>query len=258
MIRFLPTFLLLLCVTSFLHGQRKSDLIAEIEALKIELDSTNNIVIEARKNEKVGVTRAESYEKQVVELQDANRTLLKNLNSFASISNTNSENLNKALEKIEEKERQLKDITNAFSSHDSTALVVLTNAKHSLGENARIGVADGKVLISSKLEALFSSTSESKVLPESHSWLEKIAAIMKANPKTKITIEGLSMTGELELAANQALAIGKVLTDQFEIEPTRVNSLGKDGNFKEGANLVLHPDYTTFYKMVKENIKSTN
>lgn len=258
MIRFLPTLLMLLCVTSFLHGQRKSDLIAEIEALKMELDSTNNVVIEARKNEKVGVMRAESFEKQVVELQDANTTLLKNLNSFASISNTNSENLNKAFEKIEEKENQLKAITSAFSAHDSTALVVLTNAKQSLGENARIGVANGKVLVSSKLEALFGSTSDSKILPESHSWLEKIATIMKANPKTKITIEGLSMTGELELAANQALAVGKVLVEQFEIEPTRVHSLGKDGNLKEGINLILHPDYDAFYLMVKENMKTTN
>ena len=66
------------------------------------------------------------------------------------------------------------------------------------------------------------------------------------------------MTGELDAAANKASAIGAVLQHQFYIDPHRIYSLGKDGNFKEGINLNLHPNYNQFYDMVKENMKTSN
>ncbi len=252
------TLSILLASTSFLFAQRKSDLILQIDALKTELDSTKSVVAQAKKNERIGLARAESFETQVKELQDANATLLKNLNSFAEVSNKNSTNINKVMAKLEEKENQLKAINNTIASNDSTALVVLTNAKQTLGENARIGVSNGSVIIASKLESLFDTTTGVTVIAEGVTWLEKIAGILNANPKVSITIEGLSMTGELDAAANQASAIGAVLQHQFSIDPNRIDSLGKDGNFKEGINLNLHPNYKEFYTMVKENMKSSN
>ncbi|MCP4976623.1 MAG: hypothetical protein GY931_10715 [Maribacter sp.] len=256
--RILLSLSILLISSSFLFAQRKSDLIAQIDALKTELDSTKAIVTEAKKNEKIGLARAESFESQVQELQDANATLLKNLNSFAEVSNKNSENINKVMAKLEEKENQLKVINNTIASNDSTAIVVLTNAKQTLGENAKIGVSNGSVIIASKLESLFGTTTGVAITPEATTWLEKIASILNANPKVSITIEGLSMTGELDAAANQASAVGAVLQNQFSIDPNRINSLGKDGNFKEGINFNLHPNYNEFYEMVKENMKSSN
>lgn len=254
--------LLILCFTfttsSFLYAQKKSELIKEIQDLKTELDSTKALVADARKNERIGLARAESFKAQVTELQDANATLLKNLNSFAEVSNKNSENINMALAKLAEKENQLKAINNAITSNDSTAVVVLTNAKQTLGENARIGVSNGSVIISSSLESLFGETPGFAVNDSGVAWLEKIAAILKANDNVSVTIEGLSMTGELDLAAQQASAIGTVLQKQFSIDPKRINSLGKDGNFKEGINLKIHPNYNQFYLMVKENMKSSN
>ncbi len=256
--RFLLALCIVLTATSFLHAQRKSDLIAEIEALKTELDSTKMVAVVAQKNEKIGLTRAESFEKQVTELQDANSTLLRNLNNFAKVTNTNSANLNRVLVKLEEKENQLRAINDAFTSNDSTAVVVLTNVKRSLGENSRVGVSEGVVLVSSSLESLFGTTTSIIVTESGQAWLEKIAHILKANPKVALTIEGLSMTGEIELAADQATVIGEMLQNQFEIDPNRIDFLGKDGNFKEGINLKIHPNYTQFYTLVKENMKATN
>jgi len=256
--RIILTISILLVSSSFLFAQRKSDLIAQIDALKTELDSTKAVVTNAKKNEKIGLARAASFETQVKELQDANSTLLKNLNSFASVSNKNSENINKVMAKLEEKENELKAINNAIASNDSTAIVVLTNAKQTLGENVRIGVSNGSVIIASKLESLFGTATGVAVTAEGVAWLEKITGILNANPKVSITIEGLSMTGELDAAANQASAIGMVLQHQFSIDPNRIDALGKDGNFKEGINLILHPNYKQFYDMVKENMKSSN
>ncbi|MBD0776477.1 hypothetical protein HPE56_01620 [Maribacter sp. ANRC-HE7] len=249
---------LILISTTAIFAQRKSDLIAEIASLKTELDSTKAIVIKAKKNERVGLARAESFESQVKELQDANATLLKNLNSFAKVSNKNSENINKVMEKLEQKENQLKAINNSIASNDSTSVVVLTHAKQSLGENAKIGIANGSVIIASKLESLFGNTTGTTLTPEGTAWIEKIGNLLKVNPGVSLTIEGLSMTGELDLAADQASAIGSVLQKQFSIDSNRIHTLGKDGNFKEGINLVLHPDYARFYDMVKEHMKASN
>ena len=256
--RSILSLILLLVTSSFLFAQKKSELLAEISALKSELDSTKAQVTEAKKNEKIGLTRAASFEAQVKELQDANATLLKNLNSFAEVSNKNSENINKVMAKLEQKENQLKAITNTIASNDSTALVVLTNAKQTLGENAKIGVSNGSVIIASSLDSLFESPSGAIVTAEATAWLEKISRILKASPKVSLTIAGLSMTGELDLAANQASAIGTILQKQFSIDANRMQTVGKDGNFKEGINLILHPDYGKFYEMVKEHMKTTN
>ena len=256
--RIILTLCVLFISSSFLYAQKKRELITEIAALKTELEATKAEVSEAKKNEKIGLARAESFEVQVKELQDANATLLKNLNSFATVSNKNSENINKVMAKLEEKEKQLKAINNTIASNDSTAIVVLTNAKQTLGENAKIGVSNGSVIIATTLESLFGTTTGVTVTAEGATWLEKIANILNANPKVSITISGLSMTGELNAAANQASAVGAVLQNQFSIDPNRINSLGKDGNFKEGINLKLHPDYNQFYNMVKENMKSSN
>jgi hypothetical protein len=89
-------------------------------------------------------------------------------------------------------------------------------------------------------------------------WLGKVANVLKANPDTAVTIEGLSMTGELNVAASQAGAVATLLQNKFEIDPTRMNTLGRDGNFKEGINLKIHPKFQQFYLMVKENMKNNN
>ena len=166
--------------------------------------------------------------------------------------------MNMALEKLREKENQISAITQAFSSNDSTAIVVLTNAKQTLGENAKVGVSNGSVVISSTLDALFGTTNAAVVTPEGTAWLEKVANILTSNPKVSMTIKGLSMTGELDLAADQAAAIGTILQKQYGIIPSRINSLGMDGNFKEGINFTIHPDYSEFYSMVKAHMKASN
>lgn len=240
------------------QGQKKSELLLEISNLKTELDSTKTVLTEAKKTERVSVAKSDSYEKQVLELQDANATLLKNLNSFATLSSKNSENINRALNKLKEKENQLNAINEALAQNDSTTLVVLTSAKQTLGENAKLALTNGGLIISSSLNFIFSKPEATTVSEKALPWLEKIAAILKANPKTNLTIEGLSMTGELNTAAQQALAVANILKKNTEIDPSRISATGKDGNLKEGINLFIHADYPSFYNMVKNHMKNVN
>jgi hypothetical protein len=63
------------------------------------------------------------------------------------------------------------------------------------------------------------------------------------------------MTGELDLAAQKAASVASVLQKKFAVDSGRITILGKDGNFKEGIAIKIHPKYNRFYLMVKENIK---
>lgn len=251
-------FILLFLSILSVQAQRKSDLINEINTLKTQLDTANIALADARKNEKINFTKAKSYEKQVLDLQSANTTLLKNLNSFAQVSNKNSENITKALGRLEEKENQLKVMSDAIGKHDSTALVLLSNTKQTLGENAKINVGNGVVIISKDLTSLFGSDTANNITEESKAWISKIATILNANPNVDITIEGLSMTGDLNLPTLQATALANSLSKDFAITSSRVFILAKDGGFKEGINLKMHPNYKTFYTTVREGIKNGN
>lgn len=255
--RIITTLSLLFITTINLQAQKKSELFLEIKNLKTELDSTKTLVVEARKNERVSLTKSESYESQVKELQAANATLLQNLSNFAKVSNKNSDNINKALASLEQKENQFKDINDAIASNDSIALVVYTKAKDSI-VGAGVTVANGAVVISASLTALFSDDTSTVISETAHPLLEKIAAIIIENPKMSVTIEGLSMTGELDLAAQKAIAVSNFFQTQHKIESSRLIPLGVDGNFKEGISIKLHPNYNAFYTMVKENMKGAN
>ncbi|QLG46875.1 OmpA family protein [Costertonia aggregata] len=246
----------LLFISISLQAQKKSELIAEIDNLKSQLDSVSQEVAKARRAESASLAKAESFESQVGELQAANATMMKNLTSFAEVSNKNSENINKAMASLRAKENQLKSINDALASNDSTAIVILTNAKQTLGENAKISVTNGMVNISTALTALFAKDSEAVLKPEAEAWIGKIANILNANPKIAVTVEGLNITGDFALSAQQAMAVSNMLQAKFSIDANRLRVIAKDGNFKEGINLRLHPDFSQFYMMVKDNMKN--
>jgi outer membrane protein OmpA-like peptidoglycan-associated protein len=252
----LTTVCLIVFTCVSLQAQRKSDLIAEIENLKSQKDSLKSVIRDSQKNESVAKTRASSFETQVAELQEANSNLMANMSNFTTVSTKNSEIATSAMESLHAKENQLKSIKNSIASNDSTIIVVLTNVKQTLGENAKIGVSNGAVVISSDLDSLYGSDSGTELTPEAEIWAEKIANVLKANPTTAVDIEGLSMTGDLNLPAQQAVALSTLLQSKFAIDPERITTLGKDGNLKEGIRLKIHPKFDDFYLMVREEMKN--
>jgi hypothetical protein len=239
-----------------LQGQKKSELISQNQELKFQLDSVNRIISDAKRNEKIGLLKAEELQTQVTELQDANATLMTNLNNFATLSSQNTSNINKTLETLERKEAQIKGILDGFASADSTALVVLTNAKKTLGENAKVQVSDGVVIISEKLDFFFTDGLGTDLLPNSKELLEKVGQILNANPKAAITVVGMNITGELNIALNQAAAISSELIVNNAVDGSRINVKGQDGGFKEGIQIRIHPDYKAFYVQAKDDMKN--
>jgi hypothetical protein len=239
-----------------LQGQKKSELISQNQELKFQLDSVNRIISDAKRNERIGLQKAEELQSQVTELQDANATLMKNLNSFATLSSQNTANINKTLETLERKEAQIKSIIGGFASADSTALVVLTDAKRTLGENAKVQVSEGVVIISEKLDFFFEDGLGNNLLETSKELLGKVGQLLNANPNAAITVIGMNITGELHLGLNQAVAIANQLIVQNGVDGSRLQVKAQDGGFKEGIQIRIHPDYKAFYTKAKADMKN--
>ncbi|MGB5314967.1 MAG: hypothetical protein WBN56_03125 [Robiginitalea sp.] len=236
-------------------AQRKSDLIVEIDSLQAQVRQLERSVSEAQASDKAAQAKAASYEAQVTELKDANATLMANLGNFANVSNKKEDALSKALESLNAKERQLKGIESSFSANDSTIIVLLNDAKRTLGPDAQLKVAAGSLVISGSLTSLFGSDNGTTLTAEGNTWAERVAALAKAHPDMGITVEGLSMTGDMTLAANQATAVMNALQGSYEVSESRLQSRARDGNFSEGVDILLHPNYRKFYQMVQDEVK---
>jgi len=246
----------LLLGCSSLQGQKKSELISQNQELKYQLDSIKRIVSDAKQGERIGLLKAEELQSQVSGLQDANATLMKNLNSFATLSSQNTENINKTLATLARKEAQTKSIIGSFASADSTALVVLTNVKRTLGENAKVQVNDGVVIISEKLDFFFKDGLGTSLLQPSKVLLEKVANIITANPNAAITVVGMNITGELNVGLNQAAAVSNELIAAHAVDGSRINVQARDGGFSEALQIRIHPDYKVFYDKAKDDMKN--
>ncbi|MBC2840471.1 hypothetical protein [Robiginitalea sp. SC105] len=239
-----------------LVAQRRSELMAQIDTLEARLLKTKRELAESQAREKASLAKADSYESQVSELKDANATLLKNLGNFAEVSNKNTSALNQALGSLQAKEQELRAMTNTMSSNDSSIIALLTDAKATLGPDAKLKVAGGSLVISGSLEQLFGGDTSAELTEGAASWVEGIAKLLKSHPKLGVTVEGLSMVGDLALASRQGTAVMNALRDQQGIAPGRMVARGRDGNFSEGVDILIHPDYRSFYQGVKAQTKN--
>ena len=238
-----------------IQGQRKSDLMAEIDSLLIQLSNTEDSLAQSKKEQKTSKILADAYEDQVSELKDANATLLRNLGTFSELSSKNSAALNQALSALSSREKELSKITGELTRHDSLTLALLSDSKKTFGPDAKVKVAGGSLVISESLENLFGSDTGSELKTGSQNWISGIAELLKAHPETQVRIEGLSMVGDLALASKQALAVMNALRKITELKDKPMWVTGRDGNFSEGIDVVLHPDYRKFYAMVKDDIQ---
>ncbi|MEA1785262.1 OmpA family protein [Arenibacter sp. GZD96] len=238
------------------QAQNKKDLLYEIGNLKSELTETKTALAEAKKIEKASLAEAEAHKVQALELQKINASLMQNLNSFTEASAQRSDNIGRTLETLKVKEAQLKAITDEFSRNDSIALLVLTNFKQTLGEDANIGVENGAVSTLLSPNLLFGSNANSFALQATAEQpLEQIAKVIKANPDTAIAIETQSTgTDGLDLAARRASAVAQSLITTHGIAPERITAFGKIGA-SQTTFIRIHPKFDAFYFKVRENLK---
>jgi len=251
--RQLPIIICLLVATMG-FAQKKSELLAKIEQLKSSIHDIEQQLAEKKREVSSSTAKAETLEMENISLKDANATLLKNLSSFSELSKKNSENVNKTLAALERKEKQLSILNEMVASNDSTAVVLLTKVKQTLGENANADVSEGAIVISNNLINLFGSDVSSDLTDSGKTWLSNVAKVIIANPSLKTEIEGLNITGEFGVTLNQTASISKELIEVLNVPANAIGISVKDGNFKEGIVIKLQPDYKSFYVRAKERL----
>jgi hypothetical protein len=134
-------------------------------------------------------------------------------------------------------------------------IALLSDAKRTLGPEAKVKVAGGALIVSESLETLFGSDTGSKVKPEAEPWINGVIGLLKAHPEMQISIEGLTMIGDLSIAAIQATAVMNALRKDEALKNRSLWASGRDGNFSEGIDIVIQPDYRKFYYSVKSEVQ---
>ncbi len=251
------TLIVFIALSTSAFSQRKSDLIAEIDNLKVKISEVEQELAKTKREVSSTQAEAEALKSENVSLRDANATLLGNLSNFSELSKQNSDNVNRAMEALARKEKQLSGINDMISSNDSTAIVSLTHIKQSLGENAKVSVAEGVISISSSLDNLFGSDTGSELTEEGKTWLQGVANVIKLNPNFTTEVEGLNITGEFGPTYLQAASVATELVTTLEVPAEKIGIAVKDGNFKEGINIKLQPDYKGFYATAKQSAKAS-
>lgn len=254
-------FLVLAFLLSFTstQAQKKIDLLNEITTLKSVIDSIKGEFAISRKKEIVSKTEADSYKAQTDELLETNKSLMQNINNFTLASIEESENIGKTLQRLRDKETQLKNISDKFSSHDSIALLVLTDFKKTLGENANINVSGGAIIVSLKQATRDGFTSKDATQKATaEGVINKIASVIKTYKDSNIVVEASTNTGEFDIALNQATLLVNKFLKLHSINANRISATAKDGGFSEGMNIKVYPKFDAFYFELRGQMKEVN
>ena len=249
--------ILIMAFTISTFSQKKSELFAEIDNLKSQISEVQQELAKAKREISASNARAEAMESENISLRDANSTLLGNMGNFSQLSQQSSDNVDRAMAALARKERQLSNINDMISANDSILIGSLPRVKQNMGEGASVGIADGAIVVSNKLDVLFGTDSGTELSQEGKAWLANVAKAILANPAFTAQVEGLNITGEFGPTYDQISAVSKELSGILGVPAERITLSAKDGNFKEGLNIRLQPDYKGFYTKAKEGSKAS-
>ena len=257
MIKKLLILLVLSLGVSALHGQSKKELQAEITQLQAVIAQKDSLIISAQKEERISTARAESFEKQVTELQNANATLLNNLKIFTEASSRRSDNIGRTLESLREKEAQLKVINDELGKNDSIALLLITDFKRTLGESAQIKVAQGAIVLPISQQFLVGEEESTPTLtPEAQEYLVKVSQAFKLHPSWQLSL--VSQENGIidsEERAAQISGILDILGQETGMDTKAISQKKRDGLIN-AFEIRVHPDYAGFYLTIRKNMKN--
>ncbi len=259
----------LLLTNSFVHAQKKKDLLLQIDQLRQELSTTKGKLADSRKKEKVNEARVKSMEVQVQDLKETNTTLLTNMSSFTELSNKKATNLQTSQEIIKEKDKQLNTINDAITANDSINLTVFSTLKNAIGGD-NIKINNGAIYIMLSNNELFGASDKShKVTEQAKPILEKIATVLNANPSIGIIVEGNSnalkfdgknIKDNWDLSARQAASVVSILQNTYSVDPKKMEALGKSEygsqSIETSTRIIIDPKFDNFYSLVKDTMKN--
>ena len=66
----------------------------------------------------------------------------------------------------------------------------------------------------------------------------------------------MNITGEMNIALQQATAIASILIKDFGVNGERIVAVAQDGGLRESLQIKFQPDYKAFYDNAKGDVKN--
>ncbi len=276
-------FLLLTATGLLFSCASKKDLdaaLAKQQATQELLDSATVKLNACLSDQKVAEAQLKLKREQLDNLKNTNAALLNNVGDLATLSKKEAENLEKSLESIREKDMQIRSLNDAITKKDSVTLALVTSLKSSLGNlndsDIEVNVEKGVVFISISDKLLFSSGSD-VVYEKAKAVLGKVATVVNDKPEIDIMIEGHTDSQPIsssrfkdnwQLSTARAVAVTKVLQEEFNVAPERMTAAGRSfyvpvasNDTEEGraknrrTRIVVLPKLDQFFDMIEEGME---
>ena len=211
------------------HAQAKDEL------LKVET-SLQKCLIEKEKQD----TKVFALSEQVKYLQEDKKTALKQVENLTVLTQSSSDNIKNVISQLSEKDKYINGVRKAMTQKDSLNLAI----KYHLTRNLADGIQDKDIEVNVEKTVVFISISD-KLLFKSGSYnvtenaytvLDKIAKVIKDQPKMEVMIEGHTDTTPIkrdliqdnwDLSALRATSITRILQYKFGVKPERLIAAGR-------------------------------
>ncbi|PQJ18552.1 MULTISPECIES: flagellar motor protein MotB [Nonlabens] len=246
-----------------------------------ELLDTATVKLNACESDlKAAKASIDSKNDQISTLKNTNAALMDNNGELVTLSTQGSRNLERSLESIREKDLQIKSLNDAISKKDSVTIALVTSLKSSLGnlndQDIEVNVEKGVVYISISDKLLFKS-GQAQVQQEAKRVLGKVATVVNDKPEIDIMIEGhtdnkpiasANFKDNWELSTARALAVTRVLQEEFSVDPKRMTAAGRSYYMPVASNdtaegraknrrtrIVVLPKLDQFFNMIEEGME---
>ncbi len=225
-------------------------------------------------------TSIDHLKEQVAEMSVTNQALLNNVGNMATLSAKEASNLEKSLESIKEKDLQIRTMQDALTKKDSVTLALVISLKTSLGNlndtDVTVNVEKSVVFIELSDKMLFKSGS-SELSTRARDVLGKVATVLNDKPDQEVLVEGHTdnvpisrdcMKDNWDLSASRAIAITRVLQNDYKVDPSRITAAGRSQYVPKASNdtpegrgqnrrirIFILPKMDQFYNMIEDGLK---
>ena len=208
---------------------------AEKELLAVKAN-LQKCLIEKEKED----TQVFALKEQVKSLKQDKKNALKQVENLTVLTQSSSDNIKTVISQLSEKDKYINGIRKAMTQKDSINLAI----KYHLTKNLTDGIQDKDIEVNVEKTVVFISISDKllfksgsyNVTDKAYTVLEKIAKVIKAQPKMEVMIEGHTDSNPIkteflqdnwDLSAKRATSITRILQYKYGVKPQRLIAAGR-------------------------------
>jgi chemotaxis protein MotB len=243
------------------------------ELLKTET-TLQKYLIEKEKQE----TKLASLNEQIKYFKEDKKTALKQVENLTVLTQSSSENIKNVISQLNEKDKYINGIRTAMTQKDSINLAL----KYHLTKNLTDGIQDEDIEVNVEKTVVFISISDKllfksgsyNVNDKAYSVLEKIAKVVKDQPKMDVMIEGHTdntpikrnlIQDNWDLSALRATSITRILQYKYGVKPQRLIAAGRSQYIPLAPNdsaenksknrrtkIIIMPELNQFFNLLEQ------